>query len=148
MKHVIRFSYVFLESLFKRIIDDGFASDKAIIVLGCAQIAAGASIFNVLIVLGVRLPNPNIGFGIALLLGLLVIFANYKIINAGNELEAYRNIYRQFSKTKKLIGGMAVIVTVVLLVISLIVTSEWQLSSRTKGGEPEAQRTTLPANPL
>ena len=130
MKNAIRFSYVFLESFFKRIIDDGFASDKAIVILGCTQVAAAFSIFNLLVVLGVRLPNPNFGLGIAFLLGLLVVFVNYKMINADRDLESYRNLYREIPKTRKFLGGMTVIALVIFSIVSVILTSKMAVPLR------------------
>jgi len=123
MKDAIRFSHVFLESFFKRILDDGYASDKAFIVLGCAQVATVFSLFNMLVVLGAKLPKPNFGFGLAFLLSLLLLFANYRIIYGDGELESYRKRYQQIPKTRRLLGGMAVLALVVLSIATLIVTT-------------------------
>lgn len=119
----IRFSFLSLESFFKQIINDGFAADKAIIVLGCAQVAGIFTILNLLTMYGVRIPIPNFGWGVEIAIGVLIVFGNYRLIKGDQGMEEYRRAYRRLPRIKKVVGGGMVVVTAVASVTVFIVTS-------------------------
>jgi hypothetical protein len=123
VKRAIRFSYLLLDGLFRRMIDDGFSSEKAIIVLGCAQVAAAFTLVNALILGGNDLPLFRFGFGVALMLGLLIVYGNYRAVYADRNRATDKQAYEQMSPTKKICGGILILLLAASLVIAAIITS-------------------------
>lgn len=118
----MRFAYCFLESLFRRVRDDGFSSEKALVVLGCSQIAAAFSVANALLLAGARRTPLDFGAAVAMGIGLLVVVFNYVVISGGGGLDGYRRAYEELPAGRRAWGGAVVIIFSVAAVVGCIVT--------------------------
>jgi hypothetical protein len=119
----IRFAFFFLEATFKKMSDDGFSSEKAMVVLGCAQVAAIFTAANTLVIMGVGWAQSDFGFGVALVVGVLIVVANYRILKGDLGLDFQRAIYRKGTKTQRNVGGVIVLVVVAVLIVTFIVSA-------------------------
>jgi hypothetical protein len=120
---MLRFSFLFLESTFKRLSDDGFAREKALIVIGCTQAAALFVIVQIISLSGLERFRLDFGFGVAIALGLVILAIDYWIIWGRGGLDAYRKIYEHMRPAKKIMGGVIVVVVAITLVVACIVTA-------------------------
>lgn len=121
--NILRFTFVFLESAFKRMSDDGFSREKALIVIACAQASVVFFIAHVAVLVGASRYRFNFGFGIAIMLGLAILAIDYKLVKGNGGLDSYRRTYSEMSAAKKMLGGVVVVTVTTALVVASIVTA-------------------------
>lgn len=117
-----RFAYFFLESVFRRVRDDGFSSEKALIVLGCSEIAAAFTVANGLSLGGVRWSRLEFGAPVAMAIGLLVMALNYVAVFGGDGHHAHQQAYNKMPARIRALGGVVVVIFVITAVVACIVT--------------------------
>jgi hypothetical protein len=118
---LLRFSFLFLEAFSKRLSDDGFSAEKAVIAIGCTEIAAVIATMNILVLLG--LSWMKFSQGVAVALALVVFAANYNLIRKRDELDAYRKIYARIPASRRAAYGAAVLVVSIAIIVAAIVTA-------------------------
>lgn len=123
MGDTLRLAYLSLEATFKRLYDDGFSGEKAIVVIACSQIAAIFCVVNFLVLNGLNRSGLRLGYGVALSLAFLMVFIDYKIIKWSPKLEVCRRAYGQISASNRFLIGAAIHILAAAIVVTCIVTA-------------------------